>query len=104
MKKAFNDFCLEEGSMVYILLNYPRSNNALDTIYIDERIDEVYDFDNFELYMRGSIEEMTDNEYKINLTFKDPSQDTDTIITEPINSIKIVSDKIPNEKSLTRGT
>ena len=105
VKKAYNDFCLKKGSMVYILQFYPRSNKTKTPVYIDERIDEVFNFNQFELYMRGFIEEqdIDNNQFKIKLTFKKPNE-SEKIITEQINSIDIVSDVIPDEKSLIVGT
>lgn len=103
IKKAYNDFCFEVGSMVYILQFYPRFNKTKTPIYIDERINEDFNFNQFELYMRGFIEEqdVENNQFKIKLTYEEQGV---KIITEPINSIDIVSDEIPDERSLTIGT
>ena len=72
IKKAYNDFCFEVGSMVYILQFYPRFNKTKTPIYIDERINEDFNFNQFELYMRGFIEEqdVENNQFKIKLTYE----------------------------------
>lgn len=107
IKKSSNTFCLSIGKQIYLYCLVPRGkkfnhiNN--DGIYLDKRINEEYDFDNYHVYIRGEITGERGDKFLVKLYNKldDGKSERQSVYKR---SKKLVSDAIPSEDMLSVGT
>ena len=105
IKKSNDTTCLSIGKQINMLVHEPRGNkndNMSSTgIYLDERIKETYDFENYHLYIRGEIVGERGDKFIVGL-YNNLDKGIEERTYAFKNTNKILSDDIPNHNLLKK--